>query len=456
LFKENQMLTVPAEIMRVMQQFAPVFSERIWDWAQVLALGAILAPRRRTVTAILRIMGLSGERQFQNYHRVLNRASWSGLRASRILLGLLVTAFVAADVPIVVAADETLERRRGKQIRAKGHFRDPVLSSEKHHVASEGLRWVSMMLLVRLPWSQRVWALPFLTVLATHEQTNQALGKRHKTAIDWVQQMTTQVRRWWPQRKLVLLTDGGLIAVKLGLRCNRLAHPVTFVSRLHLNIRLFDPPTPSTRKNAAPVGQRQPTLQARLTDTKTRWTRQTVAWYGGKPRRIEWLSATALWHTPSQKQPLPIRWVLVRDPLGKFRPAAFCCTDLTVQPQQIIAWYVLRWNVEVTFEECRAHLGLETQRQWNDLAIARTPPLLLGLFSLVVLLAHHLTADQSLPTRTAAWYAKSEATFSDVIALVRRYLWLHLKSSNSLPNTRLVSFPASVLDDLLDSLCYAT
>jgi len=160
------MLTMPAEIMAVMEQFSPVVSERIWDWAQGLVIGAILAPKQRTVTAILRIMGLSQEKQFQNYHRVLNRARWSGRQASRIRLGLLVATFVATGAPVIVAADETLERRRGKRITAKGHFRDAVLSSEKHPIASEGLRWVSRMLLVRLPWGQRVWALPFLTVLA--------------------------------------------------------------------------------------------------------------------------------------------------------------------------------------------------------------------------------------------------------------------------------------------------
>lgn len=450
------MLTLPTTIMTVLQHFSPVFSERIWDWVQVLVVGAIMTPHKRTVTSVLRIMGLSGERQFQNYHRVLNRVHWSGLKASRILLGLLVSAFVGSEAPIVVAADETLERRRGKHIRAKGHFRDPVLSSEKHNIASEGLRWVSMMLLVNVPWSKRIWALPFLSLLAPHQKTNQALGKRHKTSIDWVQQMTSQVRRWLPQHPLVLLTDGGLIAVRLGLRCNHYARPVTFVSRLHLNIRLFDPPLPSKRRNASQVGQRQATLTTRLTDANTAWTRQTVSWYGGKQRLVEWVTGTALWQTPSEKKsPLPIRWVLVRDPLGKFKAAAFCCTDLTVPAQQIIAWYVLRWNVEVTFEDCRAHLGLETQRQWNDQAIARTTPVLLALYAVVVLLAHHLTAQQPLPTRSAAWYSKSEATFADVIAFVRRHLWQHVQFPNPQRNTRFVAFPLSVLDTLLDALCYA-
>jgi hypothetical protein len=456
LFKENQMLTVPTEIMLILHHFTPVFSERIWDWAQVLVVGAILTPHKRTVTSVLRIMGLSGERQFQNYHRVLNRARWSGLEASQILLGLLVKVFVLPGSPLIIAADETLERRRGKKIGGKGHFRDPVLSSQKHTIASEGLRWVSMMLLVPLPWSSRVWALPFMTVLAPHEKHNQALGRHHKTSIDWVQQMTSQVRRWLPQHPLVLVTDGGLIAVRLGLRCNHYAQPVTFVSRLHLNIRLFDPPAPRTGHKTGRVGARQANLDKRLTDPNTPWTRQTIPWYGGKHRPVEWVTGTALWQTPSIPQsPLPIRWVLVRDPRGTFKPAAFCCTDLTVSAQQIIAWYVLRWNVEVTFEDARAHLGLETQRQWNDLAIARTTPVLLALYSLVILLAHQLSLHQPLPTRSAAWYIKPQPTFSDVIAFVRRSLWLQLQFPNSLPTTRLVELPPSVFDSLLDALCYA-
>lgn len=453
------MLTLPGEIMALLRAFAPVFSARIWDWVQVLVVGAILAPRQRTVTAVLRVMGLSGERQFQNYHRVLNRARWSGLKASRILLGLLVAAFVREGAPLLLAADETLERRRGKRIAAKGHFRDPLLSSQHKTVVSEGLRWVSLMLVVEVPWSTRLWALPFLTVLAPHEQNAQAAGRRHKTSITWVQQMLTLVRRWLPGRRLILVTDGGLIAVKLGLRCGRYTTPVTFVSRLHLNIRLFDPPLPrrpGQRGQAPRCGQRQPTLQARLNASPTPWTGQVIAWYGGKRRRVEWLTDTALWHTPSQATPLPIRWVLVRDPLGKFQPAAFCCTDLAVSPAQMIAWYVARWNVEVTFEECHAHLGLQSQRQWSDLAIARTTPVLLGLFSFVVLAVHHLTAHQPLPVRSTAWYTKRQATFSDVIAFLRRFLWQHVKFPNSLTCTRFASFPAALLDVLVDALCYST
>jgi hypothetical protein len=449
------MLTLPPEIMDVLGAFAPVFSERIWDWGQVLIIGAILAPGKRTVTSILRVMGLRDEQQYQNYHRVLNRAVWSPLEVSQILLGLLVGAFAAVGVPLRVAADETLERRKGDQIDDKGVYRDAARSSKKHLVTSFGLRWVSMMLLVRVPWSSRVWALPFLTVLAPSEKTNEANGKRHKTSIHWVIQMIGQARRWVKDRALVLIVDGGLAAIELGHRC--LQYHVTLVATLRLDARLFDEPerrAPGKRGPNPKKGRRQPSLKNRLADSSTVWQRLTLPWYGGQERIMDITSGLSLWHTPGQ-DPLPIRWVLTRDPLGKLDPKAFFTIDLNASALQILAWVILRWGVEVTFEEVRAHLGFETQRQWNRKAVARTSPAILGLFSLVILLAHRLLGDAPLPVRSAAWYAKSEATFSDVIAFVRYYLWTHSQFVNSHIQTRPVPIPAAVLHGLVDTLCYA-
>ncbi len=449
---------LPPEIVQAIWPFAQVFSERIWDWAQVLVAGAILAPGKRTVTSVLRVMGLKDEKQYQNYHRVLNRAKWSSLQVSRILLGMLVLVLVQAGVPVVVAADETLERRWGPKIKEKGIFRDAVRSSKRYTVYSSGLRWVSMMLLVSVPWSQRVWALPFLTVLAPGEKTNVANGKRHKTSIDWIGQMIGTVRRWLPEKTLVLVTDGGLTAVKLGLRCARYINPVTYVSRLRLDAALYDPPGPQPQGKRGPKpkkGKRQPSLKSVLLDPCTQWIKCEIDWYGGKRRTVEITTGVALWYTPGY-DPLPIRWVLVRDPLGKFDPTAFFATDQSATPLQILAWFIMRWNVEVTFEEARTHLGVETQRQWSDLAITRTTPALLGLFSLVTLLAHLLTESKPFPVRSAAWYVKTEPTFSDAIALVRRHLWTRTKFTNSPTHTGFVEIPASVLHGLVDSLCYAT
>lgn len=452
------MLTLPNEIIAVLAPFAQAYSYRIWDMVQILVIGAILTPGKRTVTAVLRTMGLQNETQFQNYHRVLNRAKWSGLVVSKILFGLLVAAFCVSGVPLILGADETLERRKGKKIRAKGVFRDPVRSSRRYTVHAFGLRWISMMLIVPVPWSSRVWALPFLTALAPSAKTNQAHGKRHKTSIDWIMQMISAVRRWQPTGAMVLVTDGGLCAVKLGLRCTQLATPVTWVSRLRLDAALYAWPGPQPDSKPGPKpkkGVRQPSLTSRLVDPKTVWQTLSVSWYGGQSKELEIVTGTHLWYTPGF-DPLPIRWVLVRDPEGKFDPTAFVCTALQASPTEILGWFILRWGLEVTFQECRAHLGLETQRQWSDLAIARTTPALLGLFSLVTLFVHQLTQTQPLPARSAAWYSKPEPTFSDAIAFVRFYLWTHMELAHSPVQTTFGLFSDSVLFGLVDSICYPT
>jgi len=256
-----------------------------------------------------------------------------------------------------------------------------------------------------------------------------------------------------------LVVDGGLAAVKLGLRCCHLLVPVTYVSRLRLDAALYDPPTlaPAGKRGPkAKKGRRQPSLQARVTDPTTVWSSLTVAWYGGTAREVDLASGTALWYTPGY-DPLPLRWVLVRDrattkPLA---PQAFFATDQAASAQQIVVWFVLRWNEEVTFEEVRAHLGMETQRQWSDLAIGRTTPALLGMFSLVTVLGYRLTEDQPMPVRTAAWYTKPTATFADVIALVRRHLWTTMKYTNSAHKSGYVPIPSEVLHGLIDTFCYA-
>lgn len=451
------MLILPTDIMPVIGAFRQVFSERVWDWAQILLVGSILTTHVRTVASALRVMGLSQEKQFQNFHRVLNRAQWSGLRASKILLGLLVATFLASGVPLLLGADETLERRQGKHIQAKSVFRDAVRSSKKHTVYSFGLRWVSMMVLVPVPWSRRAWALPFLTVLAPSEKTNTANGKRHKTSIDWIGQMIRVVRRWQPTRAMVLVVDGGLAAVKLGLRCASFVHPVVYVSRLRLDAALYDDPTPHPPGQRGPKpkkGKRQASLAARLKDETTPWEKKQVAWYGGEQRWVEIATGTALWYTAGYA-PLPLRWVLVRSPLSEFEPCALLCTAQTASRWDILRWFILRWNVEVTFEEVRAHMGLETQRQWSALAIERTTPLLLGLFAVVTLLAHQLTAKQAFPVRQAAWYCKPEPTYADAIALVRRHLWTSMKFTNSPTPMASLAIPSTLFNGLLDAVCYA-
>src|SRR4051794_22396166 len=244
------MCTLPETMIRLLAPFAPLFSERVWEHARLLLTGAILAPGKRTVASALRAVGLENERRFQRYHRVLNRAVWSSREASRVLLGLLVKTFLAEGEPLIVGLDETLERRWGEKIAAKGIYRDPVRSSHGHFVKASGLRWVCLMLLVPVPWASRVWALPFLSVLAPSERYAQERGKKpHKKLTDWARQMLLLVRRWWPEREIVAVADSGYACIRLLAACRRfLPKPLTFVTRLRLDAALYEPAPPRKPK----------------------------------------------------------------------------------------------------------------------------------------------------------------------------------------------------------------
>ena len=441
---------LPEVIILVLAPFAPLFSNRVWLHAQCLLVGAMLAPGTRTVTAALRVMGLATERHFTHDHRVLNRATWSALQGSRILLGVLLLLLVPPGATIVLGADDTVERRSGRKITARGCYRDAVRSSQKHVIRCFGLKWVSMMLLVPVPWSRRVWALPFLTALCRSAKPKDE--RRHKTSVDWVRQMMKQVRRWLPGRLLVLVVDGGFAAVSLALACVK--NHVVMVSRLRWDAALFHRPGPQPPGKRGPKptkGKRQRRLQEWAVRSDTPWETVEVVWYGGQLKKLWVFSRTALWYTP-RLPPVDIRYVLVADPEGKLRMEAFFCTDLQATPEQILQWVVMRWSVEVTFEEGRAHLGLETQRQWSNQAIARTTPVLLAVFSLVTVLAPKLSQGGQIPVPVTAWYHKVEPTFADCMALVRRHLWRARYLVNSTPEAELMQFPREAFELLLTGL----
>jgi len=452
------MRTLPTTMLHLLNPLVPVFSRRLWPHVQVLLAGAILAPGKRTVSAALRVMGLGQTEQFQRYHRVLSRASWSSREASSVLLGLLVKTFVPSG-PLVIGVDETLERRWGKKIAAKGVYRDPVRSTQERFVKTSGLRWVCLMLLVRVPWARRVWALAFLSVLAPSERYSAKRGKRHKKITDWARQMLLLVRRWWPEREIVAVADSAYASLRLLASCQRfLPRPVKFVTRLRLDAALYDPAPPRRAGQLGRPrlkGERLPNLSGVAEDPSTAWKQATVEdWYGSGERTMEVASATAVWYSTGLPA-VPIRWVLVRDPKGEFTTQALLCTDLGADPEQIVRWFVLRWQMETTFQEARRHLGVETQRQWSEMAIRRTTPALLGLFSMVTLLANQRMARSTEAVRRAAWYRKSRPTFSDALALVRKELWAQETFRGSLREPDTVKVPRAFVEHLTETLCYA-
>ena len=449
------MASLPLAVQSVILSFAPLFSKRVFEHARLLMVGAILAPGKRTVSAGLHVMGKGHAPEFPTYHRVLNRARWSALQGSRILLMQLIEAF-APSGPVRMGVDETIERRWGPQISARGIYRDPVRSSKSHVVKASGLRWVCLMLLVPVPWAKRVWALPFLTVLAPSERYYQNRGRAGQTLLDRARQAIRLVKRWLPDREIRIVADNSYSALEWLATVSQWA---TVITRLRLDAAFYEPAElrePGQRGRPRKKGKRLPTLAHVAQDETTSWQRvQVEQWYGQGRREIEVASDTAVWFH-SGKPVVPIRWVLIRDPQGKFDIQALLSTDLTLSALEIVTDFVQRWQLEVTFEESRAHLGMETQRQWNDRAIARTTPTLLALFSIVTLMAQGLGATGAIIVRQTAWYIKDHATFSDTIAWVRRYLWATGDFSMSSESVDIVKIPRPLMERFIDAVCHAT
>jgi hypothetical protein len=190
-------------------------------------------------------------------------------------------------------------------------------------------------------------------------------------------------------------------------------------------------------------------------DPATVWKLATIAnWYGSGERTVEVASAMAVWYSTGLFA-VPLRWVLVRDPQKEFRTQALLCTDLKVDPEKILCWFARRWQIEATFQEVRRHLGFESQKQWSDLAIRRTTPALLGLFSLVTLLAHGRMRQVAGAFRQVAWYHKTRPTFADALALVRKELWAQGTFCRSSADIDTVKVPRAFVEHLTDAVCYA-
>jgi hypothetical protein len=308
------------------------------------------------------------------------------------------------------------------------------------------------MLLAPIPWAGRVWALPVLTTLAPSQRHAHAHGRRHKSLPERARPLLSLTARWLPGRQVIAVADSTYAVIDL---LAAVRHRLTVITRLRFDARLFDPASPrppGTRGRRRTVGARQPTLADRLADAGTAWQRVVVTgWYGHGERRLDIASGTAVWAQPGRQ--VPIRWVLLRDVAGDFDPQAFLCTDLDAAPCDIVRWFVRRWSIEVTFAEVRRHLGVETQRQWSDLAIQRTTPALLGLFSLVTLWANETFADRPSPPRRAAWYAKPQLTFSDALATVRQQIWQSAHFPISPDHREMAEIPQPLLDALVQAAC---
>jgi len=416
---------LPPSFQRTISNFSFAFRKEVFVKAQILLVGSIICPGSRTICNLLRSVGLRWEKNFPKYHRFLSQDKWSSKNLSERLLCMLVDAFVKEEESIVFGLDDTIERRWGSKIKKRGIYRDAVRSSKSHFVKCSGLRWLSLMLLTPLPWLEkgRSWALPVLTILCPSERFYTEQEKSVKKLTTWAGQIISWLgRRCQGLNRSVFLTgDGSFATLELFMQAQK--RNVGMIARMKMNARLYELPPeeyPSNKPGPKPpVGERLPNMEQKLTDEKTDWESVIFSeWYGNSTKQMLMTSGIAIWRK-NNSQLVMIKWVLLKDPDGDLQPVLLGCTELKVSMQNIVRFFVRRWRVEVTFAEVRRHLGVETQRQWSDLAIDRKTPCLLAVFSVVCLFANVLNQKCKIEPYQAAWYKKKTVTFSDILVEVR-------------------------------------
>jgi DDE superfamily endonuclease/Archaeal putative transposase ISC1217 len=413
------MASIATDVLPVLALFAPAFSQPTFARAQLLAVACILCTGRRTICNLLRVVRGLAQGASSSYHRVLSQAKWSGLRLAALLTRFLVHHFWPSG-PIRLVGDDTVSEHRGKKVHGKARHRDPVRSSHNYTTYRYGHKWVVLAVLVHFPFATRPWALPVLVALYRSPADNKARGRPHKTPAQLMQLLLRVLLRWFPQRPFLFAGDSGYGSHEMACFAQKTQGRLTLVSKFPPDGNLYEPPPPYAGNGRPRVkGAKLPSPKAVVAKSERR--RLNVAWYGGGRRDVEVVSGVGHWYK-SGVGLVAVRWVYVHDLTGTHRDDYLYSTDVKLSPQEIIERYTERWNIETTFEEMRAFLGLETTRGWCEKTVLRAEPCLFGLYSVVALLYGQLAADEQ-EQGGVEWEGKQGATFSDAISAVRRWLW---------------------------------
>jgi hypothetical protein len=435
----------------VLLPLAPAFTAPTFERFVLLALAALLTTGRRTVANLLRTLGALAGGHRSSYQRVLSTARWSGLRLARLLAGL-VLRLLPADRPVLLVGDDTVDGHRGKRVHGKARHRDPVRSTHAYTAWRYGHRWVVLAVLVRFPFAARPWALPVLIDLYRSAEDDRRLGRPHRTPAQVLCRLVGVLLRWYPDRRFVLVGDAGYGTHEVARFCRDRRDRLTLVSKLCPDANLFEPPPPYAGKGRPRVkGQALPKPRRAVAE-RCRFERREVGWYGGGQRWVATATGTGHWYKAGRGL-VPLRWVFVRDRSGTHRDEYFYSTDPSLTPEQIIGWYTGRWNIETTFQELRAYLGLETTRGWCRLTVLRAAPCLFGLYSVVTLL--FVALPQERRCGGVSWPGKAAVTFSDALTGVRRWLWAEAVLPQAAGAAAVQELPTRLREALLAALAQA-
>lgn len=418
-------LVLPRSMRPLMQSFGCAFTRPSFDRFVVLCVAAIVTSGRRTVSRMIRTVGCIAPGEVSAYHGFFSRRRWSCWMLGKVLATLVLERLDEGQ-PVVLAVDDTVAGHKGPKVYGRCCHRDPTRSSHARTALRWGHRWVVLAVLVKFPFApttSRPWALPVLAALYRNRDYCAGEGRRFRSPAQLGRQLTAVLIHWFPDRRFILLGDGGYASHELARFCHRHRRHVTLVSRFYDDAELYARPRP--RKLGRGRGRR-PIKGVRLprpgdVAATIRPHPTQVRWYGGSDRRVALLSACGLWYRTS-KGCVPVRWVFVRDVQGTHRDEFFFATDPTLRPGEIVSLYTQRWSLEVTFQEVRAHLGFETTRQRVKNSVLRTGPCLLGLFSLVSL-AYARHFGKRPANCFMNWRGKQQPSFADALVWLRRQLW---------------------------------
>ncbi|MCK4275778.1 MAG: transposase [Phycisphaerae bacterium] len=437
-------MSTVSTFVALMASFNPVLTVPTAANMAVLARGALLSTGPRTVTSCLLAAWPWVEKRWSSYANVLRRARFDPHALARILFTMILR-LLPRSAPIVLAVDETLVRRYGPRVVGVGMHRDAVRSSHGCRIATPGHKWIVLSVMIRLPYVEQALALPILSVLYStrkHARHNRAkrLYRRHRTVGELALLVVRMLVRWAPQRRFIVVGDGSYATHMLAWALrpespHKALRRVSLVSRFRMDAATYARPRPHQGRGRPRLkGDKLPSPQQVAADSDTQWDRALLAWYGGKEKMVSLCSGEGLWYKAATGAKW-VRWVLVRDPEGRRRDEVFFTTDPQLRAADIVEIFVQRWSLETTMQQARARLGLETLRNWSALAVRRSVPLLLGLYSLVVLwFALHVRRPRRYCQQTP-WYRKRSITFSDMVAAVREDILRELISEGSAPGT---------------------
>lgn len=394
----------------------------------VLFRGAVLSMGPRTVTECLRAAWPWVEKHFSVYENVIRRAKLNELAMGKTLFNLILRLLPDAD-PVILIVDETLVRRYGPYVMGVGVHRDSLRSSGKHSGLSLGHKWIVLSVAIRLPFMRCALALPILSRLyvspSPARRSRVTCDMKHRSPAKIAKALVGIVVRWAPDRRFILIGDKVFGSHDMADTFNekgdnKRMRAVSLVSRMQPDAGLYAPPPQHNggRGRRRVKGEKLPNPAREASRDDAPWENVEVAWYGGTRKVLTLISGTGLWYRCGTKATWT-RWVYVRYPEDKRRDEVLYTTDSNLKPHEIVEMYVTRWSLEITFEETRRHLGLETLRNRTLTAVQRSVPMLLALYSFIMVWFAVNKKEMTTRIGAAPWYKKKALTFSDILDAAR-------------------------------------